>query len=161
MAGRKTVKTLSRFAMPLPLQYNHGVTMAKAKLIPPYGGKLVNLMVEGKEREELLARAAKLPSLKITMRNMCDLELLATGGFSPLTTFMGKADYESVLHKMRLSDGTLWPLPITLTADPKELPTVGDDIALRNANFDLIAVMTIDEVYHWDANTEAALAYGS
>jgi sulfate adenylyltransferase len=135
--------------------------MTKANLIAPYGGKLVNLVVEGKEREELLARAAKLPSIKISMRALCDLELLATGGFSPLTTFMGKADYESVLHKMRLTDGTLWPLPITLTVDPKELPTVGEDVALRNTNFDLIAVITLDEVFHWDAGTEAALAYGS
>lgn len=135
--------------------------MAKAKLIAPYGGKLVNLVVEGKEREELLARAAKLPSIKITNRNLCDLELIATGGFSPLTTFMGKADYDRVLKEMRLADGTLWPLPITLTADPKELPTVGEELALRNANFDLIAVMTLNEVYHWDAETEAVHAYGT
>jgi len=135
--------------------------MAKAKLIPPYGGKLVNLVVEGSEREELLARAGQLPSIKITMRNLCDLELIATGGFSPLTTFMGKADYDRVLREMRLADGTLFPLPITLTVDPKELPTVGEDLALRNTNFDLIAVMTLDEVYHWDLETEARLAYGS
>ena len=135
--------------------------MTKADLIAPYGGKLVNLVVEEKEREELLNRASKLSSIKITMRNLCDLELLATGGFSPLTTFMGKADYERVLHEMRLADGTLWPLPITLTADPKELPTVGEDIVLRNTNNDVIAIMTLDEVYHWDADTEAALAYGS
>ncbi|MFN8414533.1 MAG: bifunctional sulfate adenylyltransferase/adenylylsulfate kinase [Anaerolineales bacterium] len=135
--------------------------MAKAKLITPYGGKLVNLVVEGKEREELLARAGKLPSIKITMRNLCDLELIATGGFSPLTTFMGKADYDRVLKEMRLADGTLFPLPITLTADPKELPTVGEELALRSANFDLIAIMTLEEVYHWDAETEAAHAYGT
>ncbi len=135
--------------------------MAKAKLIAPYGGKLVNLVLTGKEREEQLARASQLQSIKITMRNLCDLELLATGGFSPLTTFMGKADYDRVLRDMRLADGTLWPLPITLTADPKELPTVGDDIVLRNANNDVIAIMTLDEVYHWDLETEAALAYGS
>jgi sulfate adenylyltransferase len=135
--------------------------MSKANLITPYGGKLVNLVVGETEREELLARAPKLPSIKITMRNLCDLELLATGGFSPLTTFMGKADYDRVLREMRLADGTLWPLPITLTADPKELPTVGEDVVLRNANNDVIAIMTLDEVYHWDANTEAALAYGS
>src|SRR5512145_2717641 len=113
--------------------------MSKAKLITPYGGKLVNLVVDEKERQELLARAPKLSSIKISMRNLCDLELLATGGFSPLTTFMGKADYERVLHEMRLADGTLWPLPITLTADPRELPTVGEELALRSANFDLIA----------------------
>src|SRR5574338_1607820 len=135
--------------------------MTKAKLIAPYGGKLVNLVVEGEAREELIARASKLPSIKITTRTLCDLELIATGGFSPLTTFMGKADYDRVLKEMRLADGTLWPLPITLTADPKELPTVGDDIVLRNANNDVIAILTLDEVYHWDAATEAALAYGS
>ncbi len=136
--------------------------MSKAKLISPYGGnKLVNLVVTGKERDELISRASKLPSIKITMRNLCDLELIATGGFSPLTSFMGKADYERVLHEMRLADGTLFPLPITLTADPKELPTVGEDIVLRNTNNDLIAVMTLDEVFHWDSETEAALAYGS
>ena len=81
--------------------------MMKANLIAPFGGKLVNLIAEEKEREELLARAPKLSSIKITMRNLCDLELLATGGFSPLTTFIGKADYERVLHEMRLADGTL------------------------------------------------------
>ena len=135
--------------------------MTKADLIAPYGGKLVNLVAEEKEREELVNRASKLSSIKITMRNLCDLELLATGGFSPLTTFMGKADYERVLHEMRLTDGTLWPLPITLTADPKELPTVGEDIVLRNTNNDVIAIMTLNEVYHWDPDTEAALAYGS
>ena len=133
----------------------------KAKLITPYGEELVNLVVDENEREELLARASKLSSLKITMRNLCDLELLATGAFSPLTTFMGKADYEGVLHEMRLADGTFWPLPITLTADPSELPNVGEDIVLRNTNNDVIAVMTLNEVYHWDADTEAALAYGS
>jgi sulfate adenylyltransferase len=136
--------------------------MSKAKLISPYGGnKLANLVLAGEERDEVLARATQLPSIKITMRNLCDLELLATGGFSPLDRFMGKADYERVLHDMRLSNGVLFPLPITLTADPKELPIVGEELVLRNANNDVIAVMTLDEVYHWDAKTEAALAYGS
>lgn len=135
--------------------------MAKANLIPPYGGKLINLVVTGEEREELLSKAAQLPSIKITNRNLCDLELLATGGFSPLTTFMGKADYDRVLKEMRLADGTLFPLPITLTADPKELPTVGEELVLRNANFDVIAIMTLEEVFHWDMETEAALAYGT
>jgi len=131
------------------------------KLIPPYGGKLVNLVVTGDEREALIARAMKLPSTKISMRALCDLELLATGGFSPLNEFMGKADYERVLREMRLTDGTLFPLPITLTANPAELPMVGEEIALRNANNDLIAVLEIDEVFHWDNETEARLAYGT
>jgi len=135
--------------------------MGKAKLIAPYGGKLVDLVLSGKARDEVLRRAPQLPSIKISMRNLCDLELLATGAFSPLDRFMGKADYERVLHEMRLSDGVLFPLPITLTADPKELPTVGEELVLRNANNEVMAVMRLDEVYHWDAGTEAALAYGS
>jgi len=135
--------------------------MSKAKLIAPYGGKLVDLVLTGKARDEVLSRAPQLPSIKISMRNLCDLELLATGGFSPLDRFMGKADYERVLHEMRLSDGVLFPLPITLTADPKELPTVGEELVLRNANNELVAVMRLDEVFHWDPGTEGALAYGS
>lgn len=135
--------------------------MTKAKLIGPYGGQLVNLVVNGKVREELLGRAPRLPSIKISARNLCDLELLATGAFSPLDRFMAKADYERVLHEMRLSDGILFPLPITLTADPKELPTVGEELVLRNANNEVMAIMTLEEVYHWDAETEGALAYGT
>jgi sulfate adenylyltransferase len=135
--------------------------MGKAKLIAPYGGKLVDLVLSGKAREEVLGRAPQLPSIKISMRNLCDLELLATGAFSPLDRFMGKADYERVLHEMRLGDGVLFPLPITLTADPKELPTVGEELVLRNANNEVMAVMRLDEVYHWDAANEGALAYGS
>jgi len=135
--------------------------MPKAKLIPPYGGKLVDLVVTGKERDELIAHATMLPSIKISMRALCDLELIATGGFSPLKTFMGKADYERVLREMRLADGTLWPLPITLTANPTELPTVGEDLVLRDSNNDLIAILTLDEVFHWDMASEAALAYGT
>ncbi len=121
----------------------------------------VNLVVEGDERQEWLARASSLPSIKISMRNLCDLELLATGGFSPLTTFMDKADYLRVLHEMRLTNGLLWPLPITLTADPKELPTVGSELVLRNATNDIMAIMTLEEVYHWNPEVEAALAYGT
>jgi sulfate adenylyltransferase len=135
--------------------------MSKSKLIGPYGGKLVDLAVTGEQRDELLAKAPGLKSIKISMRNLCDLELLATGAFSPLDRFMGKADYERVLREMRLADGVLFPLPITLTADPEELPTVGDDMVLRNANNEVMALMTLEEVYHWDPETEGALAYGT
>ena len=135
--------------------------MAKARLIAPYGGKLVDLVLTGDAREQVLRRISQLRSIKISMRNLCDLELLATGGFSPLDRFMGKADYERVLHEMRLSDGVLFPLPITLTADPAELPPVGDELLLRNSSNEVMAVMRLEEVYHWDAATEGSLAYGS
>src|SRR5919199_1777091 len=84
-------------------------------LVAPYGGRLVDLRVGVEARDELRARAADLPRVQLTPRSVCDLELLATGAFSPLERFMGRADYERVLEEMRLADGTLFPLPITLT----------------------------------------------
>ncbi len=135
--------------------------MSRTKLIAPYGGELVNLITSGDEREQLLDLAAALPSIKINQRALHDLEMIATGAFSPLDRFMGKADYERVLHEMRLADGTLWPLPITLTANPTELPSVGSQLVLRNALNDVIAIMTLEEIYSWNQEKEARLAYGT
>ena len=87
-------------------------------LITPYGGNLINLLVPDEEREELQTRANTLPRLRITQRNACDLELLATGGFSPLDRFMGSEDYTRVLEEMRLAEGKLFSIPITLPVDP-------------------------------------------
>ena len=131
------------------------------KLIEPYGGTLVNLMVEGEEREELLSRSSRLPSIQISQRSLCDLELLATGAFSPLDRFMCKADYERVLTEMRLSDGTLFPIPITLALDEDALPSWGEQVTLSDARNNTIAVMQIEEVYHWDAQREARLVLGT
>jgi len=135
--------------------------MSKSNVIAPYGGKLVNLFVTGEEREECLARATELPSIKISPRALCDLELLASGGFSPLDRFMDRANYERVLHEMRLADGTLFPLPITLTANEDEIPRVGHQLVLRDAPNDLIAIMTIEEVYRWNPEKEALLSLGT
>jgi len=135
--------------------------MSKTNLIPPYGGKLVNLLVTGEERDELVARLHNLPSIKINQRALNDLELLATGGFSPLDRFMDKSTYERVLHEMRMDGGTLWPLPITLTANPSELPRVGSELVLRNALNDPLAIMKLEEVFSWDPEKEARLAYGT
>ncbi len=135
--------------------------MSTSKLIAPYGGKLVNLVAEGEERDALIKRSKSLKGIQISARALNDLELLATGAFSPLDRFMGKADYERVLSEMRLTDGTLFPLPITLTANPAELPTVGEELVLRNSHNDLIAVMKLEEVYTWDAEKEARLSLGT
>jgi sulfate adenylyltransferase len=130
-------------------------------LISPYGGKLVNLMVPQEEKAELMAQATHLPSVQISARALCDLELLATGGFSPLDRFMGKDDYERVLQEMRLKDGTLFPLPITLTINTEDLPGYTDAITLCDVRNNVIAVMQIEEVFDWDHNHEAQLALGS
>jgi len=130
-------------------------------LISPYGGKLVNLVVDGEERAELLAKSSRLPSVQISSRSLCDLELLATGAFSPIDRFMGKADYERVLTEMRLNDGTLFPIPVTLPVDEHALPSWGEQITLSDSRNNTIAVMQIEEVYHWDSLREARLVLGT
>jgi sulfate adenylyltransferase len=132
-------------------------THQQSNLIAPYGGTLVNLVTSGEERNELLQEASTLPSIQISARALCDLELLATGAFSPLDRFMGRADYERVLEEMRLADGTLWPLPITLTTDS---PLEGR-IVLRDARNNLIAIMTVEESFEWDPQHEAQMALGT
>ena len=130
-------------------------------IISPYGGKLVNLIVPESERETLLDEANKYPSLQLSDRALHDLELLAVGGFSPLDRFMGEDDYQRVLTEMRLADGTLFPIPITLTINKEELPTRGEWITLRDSRNYIIAVMRIEEVFRWDPTREARLVLGS
>ena len=129
--------------------------------IPPYGGKLVNLIVDGEERRELTEYANKLPSLQLSPRSLCDIELLSVGAFSPLDRFMGKADYTGVVEEMRLANGTLFPIPITLPVADASSIQVGKDIALRSPNNDLIAVMTVEEVFEWSPSQEARLVLGT
>jgi len=130
-------------------------------LIPPCGGGLVNLLVAGEEREELLARAAGLPRLQLTPRNLCDLELLATGGFSPLDRFMSGDDYRRVLAEMRLASGALFPLPVTLTVSRDARLTPGREIALADQSNNLLALMSVEEVFEWDREEESRLACGT
>ena len=133
----------------------------QAEMISPYGGKLIDLVVEGEERQELLERSSRLPSVQISQRALCDLELLATGAFSPLDRFMGKADYERVLTEMRLTNGILFPIPVTLPMDEESLPSWGEQITLSDSRNNTIAVMQIEEIYHWDELREARLALGT
>lgn len=139
----------------MPLKSRNG------KLISPYGGKLVNLVIEKEERDELIARSLRLPSIQISPRALCDLELLATGAFSPLDRYMGKADYERVLTEMRLRDGSLFPIPVTLPLEEGALPNWGEAITLCDSRNNTIAVMQIEEVYHYDPQREARLVLGT
>ena len=90
------------------------LTASTSHLIPPHGGELVQLIAQPERIAELKAHSKEWPSWDLTARQLCDLELLLSGGFSPLRGFMTRADYEGVCHKMRLADGTLWPMPVTL-----------------------------------------------
>jgi sulfate adenylyltransferase len=131
------------------------------KIIQPYGGKLVNLVVSENEKEAWLEKANQYPSLQLSDRALHDLELLAVGGFSPLTTFMGEDDYNRVLTEMRLANGVLFPIPITLTIYKEDLPTRGEWLTLRDSRNYIIAVMKIEEIFRWDPVREARLVLGS
>ncbi len=118
-------------------------------LIDPYGGELIDLVVTSDEREQFLAETSSLPSLQLSERAVCDLELLANGGFSPLDGFMAKADFNNVLAEMRLADGTVFPMPVTLPVDRFDGLALGKKIVLRDAHNDLLGVMTVEEIYEW------------
>lgn len=138
--------------------------MTEQQLITPYGGKLVNLLIPKiDELAERQAYANTLPTIILSERSLNDLELLAVGGFSPLDRFMGSADYQRVLDEMRLADGTLFPMPITLPVDEDTRATLseGMDVALVNRRRDVLAIMTIDDIYPWDLNEVAQKVFGT
>ncbi|HKR98499.1 MAG TPA: sulfate adenylyltransferase, partial [Candidatus Dormibacteraeota bacterium] len=89
-------------------------SVQEGTLITPLGGVLVNQVVDPQRRQEAIAEAAQLPSIRLPAARVADLELLATGAYSPLTGFLSRADYVSVVHRAQLADGTPWTLPITL-----------------------------------------------
>jgi sulfate adenylyltransferase len=124
-------------------------------LISPYGNRLIDLMTPNDELEELAKRARFLTSIPLSERSLCDLELLATGAFSPLQTFMGRADYESVRDEMRLTSGHIFPVPITLPTDPTPRVREGQEIALCDSRNRPLAVMQIEEVYEWSLKETA------
>jgi sulfate adenylyltransferase len=130
-------------------------------LISPYGGDLVNLIVPSGSVRPLSEYAYQLPSIRLSDRAVCDLELLAVGAFSPLERFMGQADYQRVLDEMRLADGTVFPMPITLPIDDNVVVEMGKDVAIRDPQNELLAIMTVEELYEWDLEEAALKVFGS
>lgn len=133
----------------------------KGLLIPPYGGRLIDLIVTGKERDDLVRRANQLPGVQLSARALCDLELLAVGALSPLDRFMRKVDYLRVLEEMRLADGTPFPIPVTLPAILPEGTGVGSEIVLRSPNNQAMAIMLVEEVFERDPAREAHQVCGT
>lgn len=134
-----------------------------SKLISPHGGTLINLCLPDNQVEQELAHAKSHKTWVLTHRQVCDLELLISGGFSPLTGFMTQADYESVVHSMRLTNNTLWPIPITLDVNEtfaNEI-TPGDSIALRHPNDELLAILDISDKWVPNKSVEAEKVFGA
>lgn len=133
----------------------------------PHGGKLQDLVIrDSAKKETLLKEASSLPSLTLTARQLCDLELILNGGFSPLTGFLNEDDYTSVVHDLRLSSvkdeatnkGLLWPIPITLDVSPEEASkfSKGDRIVLKDLrDAKPLAILTIESIFKPNKDVEA------
>jgi sulfate adenylyltransferase len=139
-------------------------THSHSHLIEPHGGQLTNLILDREHAAEKKAESRDFPSWDLTPRQICDLEMLLNGGFSPLTGFMNQADYEGVCHDMHLKSGILWPMPITLDvseAFAKNLTPGSTKIALRDAEGVMIAILHVEEVWQPDRSEEAKSVFGS
>jgi sulfate adenylyltransferase len=130
-------------------------------LIQPHGGKLIDRVLTGPAAEAAAARAKGLPKLTLSPREACDLEMIAMGAFSPLTGFMGQADFESVCRNIRLADGTVWPIPITLSPGDAVAATIerGQTLALHNPAGHLLAIMEVREKFPHDKELEIPNVY--
>lgn len=132
-------------------------------LIPPHGGDLVDLRLSSKERERVIEDSRNYPRLTLDRQEIDDIEMLATGVYSPLRGFMGQSDFFSVLKEMRLADGTVWPLPVTLRASQEEVDRIGtsDWIVLEDTTGTTLAVMELEERFLAERNFTAKAVYGT
>jgi sulfate adenylyltransferase len=137
------------------------VTVVAHELISPNGGTLVDLLVPDGDREQLRSRAGSLPSIQVSDRVACDLEMLATGGFSPLDRFMGKADFERVLAEMRLHDGSVFPIPVTLPVSKDDPVRLDTEVTLRDSRNNPLAILSVEEIYPWDRRQTAQQVFGT
>src|SRR5271156_7177169 len=140
------------------------LTASTSHLIPPHGGELIQLIAQPDRIAELKSHSKEWPSWDLTGRQLCDLELLLTGGFSPLRGFLNRADYEGVCKDMRLANGTLWPMPITLDVSEdfaKKLTAGSSKIALRDLEGVMLAVLHVEDVWQPDRKAEAQSVFGS
>lgn len=133
------------------------ITRPSSLPIPPHGGRLVDLLISGEEREALVREAEDLPAVSLTPYHARELYCLATGVYSPLEGFMGQKTYRSVVEAMRLPDGTLWPLPIVLPVSDETAETLrpGGAAALTDENGDLLGVLEGLELFERDPEWEA------
>lgn len=138
-------------------------TTEKVQTVSAHGGELINREVTGGEREELLEKAKNLISLELSAWSISDLELIAIGGFSPLTGFMGHKDYARVLKEMRLANGLVWSIPITLPvtqAEADELE-VGQEVVLKGQDGVTYGLLELEEKFTYDKDIEAKHVYGT
>ena len=130
--------------------------MSAESLVPPHGGTLINRIVSETQAATLREEAANLPRIELSSKQACDLEMIAIGAFSPLTGYVGKADFDSICNEMRLANGTVFPIPVTLAVDETVKGTLseGGRAALYHADGTLLAVMDVAELYDHNRDIE-------
>jgi sulfate adenylyltransferase len=130
-------------------------------LILPHGGKLVNRVITGSEREKILAKISSLPRITLNSREMSDLDMIACGALSPLEGFMGQQDYEAVVESMRLANGLPWSIPITLAVKKENASqyTIGKEIALFSSSDGPLAILLLEEKFEPNKEREAEKVY--
>jgi len=129
----------------------------------PHGGELKQLYLNKDAAELAKKEAANYPTWDLSARQLCDIELILNGAFSPLEGFLGQADYEGVVDSMRLTSGILWPMPITLDVSQAfaDAITVGEKVTLRDAEGDVIALLTVSDIWAPDKAKEAREVFGT
>jgi sulfate adenylyltransferase len=132
-------------------------------IIQPHGGKLVNRLLQGKDREKALVKARSIKSINVSSRIISDIELIAVGAFSPIEGFMGKEDYDSVIENMRLKDGLPWSIPITLPVSEEAATGFeeGEELSILDHDGNIIAILILEEKYLYDKEREAKNVYGT
>lgn len=131
--------------------------------IAPHGGRLVNRLVTGVRRDELLAKASSLPFIQLDERAQSDVEMIAVGAFSPLCGFIGEKDYHAVVDDMRLANGLPWPIPITLQVSREQADKLkeGSEVALTDERGVVLAILDLTERYSPNRGEEARKVYGT
>lgn len=131
--------------------------------IAPHGGHLVNRLVTGARRDELLAKASSLPSIQLDERAQSDVEMIAVGAFSPLRGFVGEKDYHSIVDHMRLANGLPWPIPIALQVSREQADKLkeGSEVALTDERGVVLAILDLAERYSPNREEEARKVYGT
>jgi sulfate adenylyltransferase len=129
-------------------------------MIPAHGGRLINRIASGNQRDTLLAIAEKAPRLKLNARELSDLEMIGTGAMSPLEGFMGSVDLSSVTTSSRLANGVVWPMPVTLSNKGLDVAE-GTDVALEDEAGNLIGLLHLRETYSFDKDVEAQGCLGT
>lgn len=130
-------------------------------MIKPHGGKLVNRIVIGEEREELLKKARNLPKLVLDRRELSEAENIGSGLYSPLEGFMTEDDYRSVIEGMRLNNGTVWPLPVVFGVDKSRASDfhIGSELVLADFDGKIYGILHLEDKYQVDVKKEAMLVY--